>query len=214
MVKVHYFFDPMCGWCYGASPLIGILAATPGFKIIYHPGGMIMKQAIDPAFRQHILHADRKIAAMTGVHFGEAYQTRVAGAGEFVVDSYATTCAFLVGQEMGIAADKMLEILQKAHYQDGKHLDELNVLAELAVSIGLDETLWHENMVKFEPEMMDMIKTSHRLMEQMQVSGYPTLIIEKEGKLERLEHTRFYGKISEWEAYLAGCLGSENVVSV
>ncbi|MGU3847546.1 DsbA family protein, partial [Vibrio diabolicus] len=22
MVTVHYFFDPMCGWCYGASPLI------------------------------------------------------------------------------------------------------------------------------------------------------------------------------------------------
>lgn len=207
MVNVHYFFDPMCGWCYGASPLIGVLAATPGFKIIYHPGGMIMKQAIDPAFRQHILHADRKIAAMTGVHFGEAYQARVAGEGEFVVDSYAPTCAFLVGQEMGIAADIMLETLQQAHYQDGKHLDELNVLAELAVSIGLDETEWNQHMVKFEPEMMDIIKESHRLMGQMQVSGYPTLIIEKEGKLERLEHTRFYGRISDWEAYLAGCLG-------
>lgn len=204
MVNVHYFFDPMCGWCYGASPLIGVLAATPGFKIIYHPGGMIMKQAIDPAFRQHILQADRKIAAMTGVHFGEAYQARVAGAGEFVVDSYAPTCAFLVGQEMGIAADIMLETLQKAHYQDGKHLDELNVLAELAVSIGLDEIEWNQNMVKFEPEMMDIIKESHRLMGQMQVSGYPTLIIEKDGKLERLEHTQFYGKRTEWKACLDG----------
>ncbi|UTW04169.1 DsbA family protein [Amphritea atlantica] len=214
MVKVHYFFDPMCGWCYGASSLIRTLAATPGFKIIYHPGGMIMKQAIDPAFRQHILHADRKIAAMTGAPFGEAYQTRIAGAGEFVVDSYATTCAFLVGQEMGIAADKMLETLQKAHYQEGKHLDEWNVLAELAVSIGLDETLWNENMVKFEPEMMDMIKASHGLMGQMQVSGYPTLITEKEGKLEKLEHTQFYGKISEWSAYLGAYLEAENVASV
>ncbi|MBR9869048.1 MAG: DsbA family protein [Oceanospirillales bacterium] len=204
MVNVHYFFDPMCGWCYGASPLIGVLAATPGFKIIYHPGGMIMKQAIDPAFRQHILQADRKIAAMTGVYFGDAYQARVAGAGEFFVDSYAPTCAFLVGQEMGIAADIMLETLQKAHYQDGKHLDELNVLAELAVSIGLDETEWNQNMVKFEPEMMDIIKESHRLMGQMQVSGYPTLIIEKDGKLERLEHTQFYGKRSEWKACLDG----------
>ncbi|EOD5239980.1 DsbA family protein, partial [Vibrio parahaemolyticus] len=25
MVTVHYFFDPMCGWCYGASPLIEAL---------------------------------------------------------------------------------------------------------------------------------------------------------------------------------------------
>lgn len=202
MVSVHYFFDPMCGWCYGASSLVEILAKMPEFEIIYHPGGMIPKRAIEQSFRQHILQADSQIAAITKAHFGDVYKARVTGEGDFVVDSYATTRAFLVGQEMGIEAHKMLENIQKAHYQDGMHLDELDVLAELAVSLGLDKAIWNEKMAASEPKMMDAIEESHQLMSQMQVSGYPTLIIEKEGQLTRLAHSFYYGKPAEWKNHL------------
>ncbi|SHE64321.1 putative protein-disulfide isomerase [Marinomonas polaris DSM 16579] len=204
MVKVHYFFDPMCGWCYGATALVEILAEVPEFEITYHPGGMIPKRAIDPSFRQHILQADSQIATMTKAHFGDAYKARVAGAGDFIVDSYSTTRAFLVGQDMGIEAHKMLAAIQKAHYQDGKHLDELNVLADLAVSMGLDKTTWNEKMAGSEANMMNQVEESHQLMGQMQVSGYPTFIIEKDNRLMRLPHSNYYGKAEEWKNYLAG----------
>lgn len=204
MVKVHYFFDPMCGWCYGATALVEILAEVPEFEITYHPGGMIPKRAIDPSFRQHILQADSQIAAMTKAHFGDAYKARVAGAGDFIVDSYSTTRAFLVGQDMGIEAHKMLAAIQKAHYQDGKHLDELNVLADLAVYMGLDKTTWNEKMAGSEANMMNQVEESHQIMGQMQVSGYPTFIIEKDGKLIWLEHSKYYGRTAEWKTYLAG----------
>jgi putative protein-disulfide isomerase len=204
MVKVHYFFDPMCGWCYGATALVEILAEVPEFEITYHPGGMIPKRAIDPSFRQHILQADSQIATMTKAHFGDAYKARVAGAGDFIVDSYSTTRAFLVGQDMGIEAHKMLAAIQKAHYQDGKHLDELNVLADLAVSMGLDKTTWNKKMAGSEANMMNQVEESHQLMGQMQVSGYPTFIIEKDDRLMRLPHSNYYGKAEEWKNYLAG----------
>ncbi|MGO2512677.1 DsbA family protein [Marinomonas polaris] len=204
MVKVHYFFDPMCGWCYGATALVEILAEVPEFEITYHPGGMIPKRAIDPSFRQHILQADSQIATMTKAHFGDVYKARVAGAGDFIVDSYSTTRAFLVGQDMGIEAHKMLAAIQKAHYQDGKHLDELNVLADLAVSMGLDKTTWNEKMAGSEANMMNQVEESHQLMGQMQVSGYPTFIIEKDNRLMRLPHSNYYGKAEEWKNYLAG----------
>ena len=202
MVRVHYFFDPMCGWCYGASPLVEVLANTPEFEIIYHPGGMIPKRAIDSSFRQHILQADSQIAAMTKVHFGDAYKARVAGAGDFIVDSYSTTRAFFVGQEMGIEAHKMLAAIQKAHYQDGKHLDELNILADLAVSMGLDKTTWNEKMAASEANMIDQVQESHRLMDKWRVRGYPTFIIEKNSKFIWLEHSKYYGKTPEWKNYL------------
>jgi putative protein-disulfide isomerase len=202
MVRVHYFFDPMCGWCYGASALIEVLANHPEFEIIYHPGGMIPKRAIEPSFRQHILQADSQIATMTKTHFGDAYKARVAGAGDFIVDSYATTRAFLVGQDMGIEAHKMLAAIQKAHYQDGQHLDDLNALADLAVSMGLDKTIWEEKMAGSEANMLEQVKQSHQLMATMRVSGYPTLVIEKDGKLQRLSHSYYYGKTREWTNYL------------
>ena len=36
MVKVHYFYDPMCGWCYGAISLVEVLAAHPDIDITMH----------------------------------------------------------------------------------------------------------------------------------------------------------------------------------
>ena len=27
MIRLHYFFDPLCGWCYGIAPLIKAAAA-------------------------------------------------------------------------------------------------------------------------------------------------------------------------------------------
>ncbi|MEP7728332.1 DsbA family protein [Marinomonas primoryensis] len=206
MVNVHYFFDPMCGWCYGASSLIEVLANMSEFEIIYHPGGMIPKRAIDPSFRQHILQADEQIASMTKAHFGDAYKARVTSADEFIVDSYTTTRAFLVGQEMGVAAHKMLEIIQKSHYQEGQHLDQLDTVEKLAVSMGLDAITWNEKIAGSEAKMMGQIQESHELMSQMKVSGYPTLIIEKDGVLMRVSHSPYYGKPNEWKAYLTSLI--------
>ena len=204
MVTVHYFFDPMCGWCYGATSLIDILAEMPEFEIVYHPGGMIQKRAIEPTFRQHILQADDQISSMTKVPFGEAYKARVASAGEFVIDSYLPTKALLVGIGMGIQANVMLKAIQAAHYQEGKALDKPEVLQALAVSLGLDETTWHKKMSGAESDLMKQIQESHKLMGRFQVSGFPTLIVEKDSQLLRLPHGSYYGKPSEWKDYLSG----------
>jgi putative protein-disulfide isomerase len=202
MLKVHYFFDPMCGWCYAASSLAAVLAEMPEFDVAYHPGGMIPKRALDASFRQHILQADKQIAQMTKAHFGEAYINRVKGTEDYVVDSMVTTQAIIVADEMGIDNHTMLAKLQNAHYQDGKHLHELDVLAELAVSLGLDKTTWNKKMADSEANMMNQVKESHQLMGKMQVSGYPTFIIEKNSKFIWLEHSKYYGKTPEWKHYL------------
>ncbi|GAA6135946.1 DsbA family protein [Oceaniserpentilla sp. 4NH20-0058] len=202
MVNVHYFFDPMCGWCYGATSLIEILANMGKFEIAYHPGGMIPKRAIEPAFRQHILQADAQIAAMTKAHFGDAYKARVASTDEFVVDSYLPIQAFMVGIEMGVEPHTMLKAIQQAHYQDGKSLDKPEALQALAVTLGLDGGIWKDKMAGAEPAMTKEIQKSHSLMGQLQVSGYPTLIIEQDGKLTRLPHGSYYGKTAKWKEYL------------
>lgn len=203
MLKVHYFFDPMCGWCYGASSLVEVLANMPEFKIRYHPGGMIPKRAIEPSFRQHILQADKRIAEMTKVSFGENYIARVKGTEEYVVDSLLPIQAMVAGEKMGIDYHAMLTALQKAHYQEGKHLHKPEVLAELAVSLGLDIAEWEKTMAQSESEMKTEITQSHLLMSQMQISGYPTFIVEKGDDLFTLSHNRYYGQTTAWKAYLA-----------
>lgn len=208
MVKVHYFFDPMCGWCYGASSLIAELADMANVEMVYHPGGMIEKQAIADAFRQHILHADQQIARMTGEYFGEAYRQRVAGSEPFVIDSYLPIRAMLVGTELGAKPQALLKEIQQAHYQDGKPVDKAEALEAIAVSLGLDKEVWNAKMAQYDAKVLTEVKASHELMRQYRVSGYPTLILEKEGRMERLDHSSYYGKPSMWRSYIESVIGA------
>ena len=67
MITVHYFYDPMCGWCYGATSLIDELqrhAHQQGWAFNLHPGGMVPRREIDTGVREYILSADQRIAAL------------------------------------------------------------------------------------------------------------------------------------------------------
>ncbi|MGB5123519.1 MAG: DsbA family protein, partial [Vibrio fluvialis] len=50
MVTAHYIFDPMCGWCYGATALMQALAAHPEVNLVMHPGGMMTRSALSDDF--------------------------------------------------------------------------------------------------------------------------------------------------------------------
>lgn len=33
MATLHYIFDPLCGWCYGAAPLVEAARTVPGLAV-------------------------------------------------------------------------------------------------------------------------------------------------------------------------------------
>lgn len=61
-------------------------------------------------------------------------------------------------------------------------------------------------MAGAEPTMMKAIEDSQELMGQLQVNGFPTLIMEKDGQLIRLPHSAYYGKPIEWKAHLTSLI--------
>ncbi|EOK5709533.1 DsbA family protein [Vibrio parahaemolyticus] len=200
MVTVHYFFDPMCGWCYGASPLIEALMDTSQFKVELHPGGMIEKRAIEPEFRQHIINSDARIE--TGATFGEAYLQRVKSEDAFVLDSYLPTQAILSAEKMGLNPWHMLKAIQSAHYQLGSKVNEASTLKAIAESLGLANDAWEQNMTLSEAELNERIRSSRQLMRQLHVGGYPTLIAEVNGEYLTLPHSTYYDKPAQWKLAL------------
>lgn len=58
-------------------------------------------------------------------------------------------------------------------------------------------------MDQLEQETINVVANSQRLMAQMRVSGYPTLIAEVNEQFLRLAHTAYYKKVADWQAYLA-----------
>ncbi|WP_282175944.1 DsbA family protein [Vibrio nereis] len=202
MVTIHYFYDPMCGWCYGATPLVESIVRSDKFKVALHPGGMLPAKTIEPAFRQHILDSDQRISKLTGVQFGQHYLERVTGNEELVLDSYLPIRAVLVGEALGLNPFTMLKAIQKAHYMDGKAVNKLTTLEEIAVQLGLDQKVWQEKMQTGQTLEIDAIDNSHRLMARLGVQGYPTIFLEDKGQLKRLPHTEYYGQAEQWHDFL------------
>ena len=46
MVKVHYFFDPLCGWCFGATALIDAINNMDNVELILLKGQPITRLAL------------------------------------------------------------------------------------------------------------------------------------------------------------------------
>lgn len=198
MVKVHYFFDPMCGWCYGATSLLDAIAANSDLKLELHPGGMIANQSIEKAFRNHILTSDARIASITGAQFGKGYIQRVKSNDPMILDSYITARAIITAEQLGIAPLNMLKTIQHAHYIEGKQVNRAEAIEELAVEFGLDKNHWQRAMLANQGAEQTEIAQSRLLMQKLQVTGYPTLILEKHEKQVKLPHTAYYGKPDAW----------------
>ncbi|PHI34658.1 protein-disulfide isomerase [Pseudoalteromonas sp. GCY] len=198
MVKVHYFFDPMCGWCYGATSLLDAIAANSDLKLELHPGGMIANQSIEKAFRSHILTSDARIASITGSQFGKGYIQRVKSNDPMILDSYITARAIITAEQLGIAPLNMLKTIQHAHYVEGKQVNRTEVIEGLAVELGLDKNHWQRAMLANQGTEQTNIAQSRLLMQKLQVTGYPTLILEKHETSVKLPHTAYYGKPDAW----------------
>jgi putative protein-disulfide isomerase len=202
MVKIHYFYDPMCGWCYGATSLIEVVHDAEDFELVYHPGGMINRQVIAPSFRQHILTADKAIETQSGEAFGEDYKARVASNEELTFDSYLATRAILVAEKMGVNTFTMLKAIQAAHYQHGMQVEVMDTLKGLALQLGLEETVWEQKMRQYESKVVTVIQNTRKLMKKFQVNGFPTLLAEVNDKWFLLPHGEYSQKPLEWKNFL------------
>lgn len=71
---VTYLFDPLCGWCYGAAPVLGALAQQPGIRVELLPTGLFAgdgARAMDNEFAAYAWSNDQRIERLTGQPFSE-----------------------------------------------------------------------------------------------------------------------------------------------
>ena len=72
---LHYIHDPLCGWCYGAQPLVSAAVAMLGDRLALrlHGGALFAEpQELTPAMAEHIVRADERIEEISGQPFGDA----------------------------------------------------------------------------------------------------------------------------------------------
>ena len=207
MYTLHYVFDPLCGWCYAAAPLVAAARGVPGLAVALHGGGMMTganRRTITPEWRAYVMPHDRRIAQLSGQPFGAGYFDGLLNDTTAVMDSTPPTTAILAAEQLGGRGLALLHRLQQAHYVEGRRIADADALADMAADIGLDRAAFEAAFATLAGAATDRhFAASRALLAQVGGQGFPTFALQHaDGRTTRLDASAFLGRPDAWAAQL------------
>ncbi|MCB4358528.1 DsbA family protein [Quatrionicoccus australiensis] len=206
MSTLHYIYDPLCGWCYGAAPLVA--AAREILAVQAHGGGMMTganRQQVTPQLRAYVKQHDARIAQLTGQPFGPAYADGLLHASGVVLDSEPPTAAILAAEAIAGRGLDMLAQLQIAHYVEGRRIAEASTLNEVAGELGLDTQAFAAAFAQQSGAAVQRhIEETRHLMAEVGARGFPCFVLETDGVLQRIDIGGYLGQPQAFQDWLRG----------
>lgn len=211
MTTLHYIYDPLCGWCYGAAPLVA--AARMQLPVIAHAGGMLAYQnrkAVTASLRNFVIPHDQKIAQLTGQPFGTAYFAGLLRDNDAVFDSEPPITAILTAEKLAKRGLDLLILIQSAHYVEGQRVSEFAVLSRLAVKVGIKRDIFeYEYQNQAGTNTQAHIQESRELLQRVGGQGFPTFVLEQNGMFKVLNTADYLGDLDAWQARLISAKSTE-----
>ncbi|MCT8664045.1 DsbA family protein [Glaesserella parasuis] len=203
-MKIYYLFDPLCGWCYGASATLQKLNEI--YPLTLTPTGLFYQcgRKMDADFARYAWSNDQRIEKLTDQPFSQAYLENVLqGQGEF--NSANSLLALTAVQQ--IAPEKELTVLvalQKARYVDGLDNADLTVVEQVLHKLNLSQSvpLLSEQSTKVALEQR--LQFGQQLANHCGVQGVPQLIVEKDERWHIVPSQLLYGDVQSLDSYLKG----------
>ncbi len=205
---VTYLFDPLCGWCYGASSVIQQLGQHKDFTLELAPTGLFAGggRNMDAAFADYAWSNDLRIAKLTGQCFTEDYRSKVLGRHGSRFDSATATLALTAVSLTEPQRElEILKALQEARYVQGLDTCDVSVVATLLLDQGLavagdrlvspDAALLTSNVAR--------IQKAQHLMQTMGVQGVPALTVIHNNVLMLLRGDLLYGAFDKLLSQIA-----------
>lgn len=182
-LKVRYYYDALCGWCYGFSPVIKQLKNTYKNQIDIDviSGGLFLENraGLVNDVAPHIkAGAYKSVELMTGVKFGAPFLEDVFGAGKMELNSLPPTIALCIvrekypEKELAFAAT-----LLKAVYFDGINPVDFNAYLTYASEYGIDSEEFLTKMNN--PLYKQMAINEFNTFRKSKYSGMPSLAVFK-----------------------------------
>lgn len=179
--RLFYFYDALCGWCYGFSPVIMKLYENFKGKMDFQvvSGGMVTGERAGPIGKvaPYIKGAFQQVEQATGVTFGQAFLDELEK-GEMVFDSRLPAVAmtvfrsYLPDQTVPFAAT-----LQQAVYYDGMPPAELEAYRPYLEQFDLpvDRFLEQMGMDRFQR----LAKEDFAVTAEFGIRGFPTTVMSR-----------------------------------
>ncbi|MNR92792.1 hypothetical protein D3C72_238350 [compost metagenome] len=176
-----YLYDPLCGWCYGASANMSLLASRPGVTVEPLPTGLFARPEgpLSEQMAQHIWTSDQRIAEATGAVFSERYHELLAQRSP-LDSTLATQALTAVSIHAPQRELEILSVIQSARYVDGRDVTDLRVVINLLKAADLGEaanTLTAAGPALASANAARLLKAND-LLDQAQARGVPTVLRE------------------------------------
>ncbi|QTN27099.1 DsbA family protein [Rhodoferax sp. AJA081-3] len=199
---VTYLFDPLCGWCYGASPAIQQLGQQANIQLELAPSGLFAGggRTLDAAFADYAWSNDVRIEKLTGQRFTQAYRSKVLGhlgsAFDSAVTTLALTAVYLTAPQREL---ETLKVLQETRYVQGLDTCDGSVVVSLLRDLGLAAAA--DSLAASDAELLATnaarIQKARGLMQTFGVQGVPALVVHDVKGSRLLRGDALYGNFDK-----------------
>lgn len=173
-VKLYYFHDPMCSWCWGFSPTWGLLKRrlSDFIEIEYVLGGLApdSQEPMPEEMQQTIQSYWKKIERLLGTRFNYNFWSECQPRRS----TYPACRAVIAAQEQRRNED-MIRAIQEAYYLRAMNPSDLETLVQLARELNLDMQQFEEAVAseRVESELQRQIQ----LYRSISARGFPSLVL-------------------------------------
>jgi putative protein-disulfide isomerase len=206
---ITYLLDPLCGWCYGAAPVLHRLKEVDGIDVELAPTGLFSgagARPMDASFAAYAWSNDQRIERQTGQRFTKNYQDKVLGKHGQMFDSGPATLA-LTAVLLSEPARELdaLKAIQEARYIDGRDTTDAVVLQDILATLNLHEAaaqVAKPGASLLAANQARMVKARGE-MQAFGANGVPTLIVsDGSGKRRMVDSSFLYGSFDKLLAHL------------
>ena len=191
-MKLIFVGDPMCSWTYGfGKEMTAIKEAMPELEVQVVVGGMAAgsKQVLDDAGKQFRLTHWARVEQMSGAEFNrDALMARKNSVYDTEPVCRAVVTARLI--EPSVDLVKIFRAFQRAFYVDGADTTNGEVLAQIGAAAlqaeGFEVDAKAFLAVFSSDNAIQAARADFTLTRQLGVQGFPSLFVEKDGKIGQL----------------------------
>ncbi|MDG2089664.1 MAG: DsbA family protein [Gammaproteobacteria bacterium] len=209
---LHLIADPLCGWCFGATPLLKASQDVTDLPIKLHLGGLFStpnNKVVDAAMIQFIMSHHERITQLTEQSPGTAL-TELLNSGNAVLDSTPPIKACLTASLAGGNDLNYYQALIKAHFIDGLRIVEEETLNQIAVECGINAEEFKQAYENLSVEQVAQhINDSRILLQRVGGQGFPTFALEQNNQIKILNHQTLYNNPTGWQQSLKDMLSSQ-----
>ncbi len=185
-IKITYYYDALCGWCFGFSPVFKEIHKTYHAKIDFEviSGGLFLGDRVGPIneVAPYIkAGAYKTVESTTGVIFGKGFVERGLEQGNMIMNSlYPAMALCVVKSDYPQQVIPFVGLLHQAFYVDGKNPEDIEMYGDYAAQLGINKAVFNEKMQLevFQKQALEEFSLSS----QQNIGGFPALVLEVGGK--------------------------------